>query len=73
MTSSRFGVDSHLREAPLKEFFISLRLFLAWVFTLFGFAILAKTKSQEEMLVGAVLGACGLTFLSLLLARIKRG
>jgi len=57
----------------VRDFFISLRLFLAWALTLFGFAVLAKATSQMEMLVGAVLGASGLTFLSLLLAKMKRG
>lgn len=57
----------------MRDFFITLRLFIAWLFTLFGFALVARATSESEMLFGAVLGSLGLTFLSLLVARIKRG
>ena len=56
----------------MTDFFISLRLFAAFMFVLFGIGIVFKAKSDSEILLGAVLGAIGLTFLALLVARIKR-
>ncbi len=52
--------------------FLVLRLFIAFFLTLLGIAVLAKTESEGQMLLGAVVGAVGLTFLFLLWIAQKR-
>jgi len=43
-----------------------LRLWAAFFLTLLGIAILGKSVSDEQRVLGAVLGAIGLTYLFLL-------
>ncbi len=56
----------------MKLVFLVLRLFIAFFLTLFGIALAAKTEDQGQLLVGAVLGAIGLTFLFLLWAAQRK-
>jgi hypothetical protein len=50
----------------LANLLLRLRLWAAFFLTLLGIAILGKSESDAQRILGAVLGAIGLTYLFLL-------
>jgi hypothetical protein len=50
----------------LRNVFICIRLFAGFFITLFGLTVLAKSQTSDQILLGSVLGAIGLTFFYLL-------
>jgi hypothetical protein len=49
-----------------RNVFVCLRLFAGFFITLFGLTVLAKSQTSDQILLGSVLGAIGLTFFFLL-------
>ncbi len=50
----------------MRDILITLRVFAAFFITLLGLALLARPQNGGQILVGAILGAIGLTFFLLL-------
>ncbi len=64
--------DAHEGETPARDnnmrlanFLLRLRLWAAFFLTLLGLGILGKSESDPQRVLGAILGAIGLTYLFL--------